>query len=397
MKKKLLFVIPSLTSGGGERSLVNLLSHIEYDSYEVDLFLFSHEGLFMEYLPPEVRVLPVPESYRLFANSIGKAVGQLALRLQFSLAFSRILYSLRHRFSGNTSTREQYNWKYLSRAVPELSGKYDAAIGFLEKTSTYLVVDKVDAQKKVGWIHIDYDKMGMDPAFDRSYFDQLDRIVTVSEECAAILHRQFPEHGHKVDVMYNIVSPKIIRGLADKTSTDVFDRSEGEKVILSIGRLHPQKSFDIAIDACRRLIDRGYNVQWNIIGEGDEREKLTRLIQEKGLEGKFKLLGLRANPYPYVRQADIYAQTSQFEGKSIAIDEAKILAKPIVVTRFSTAQDQIEHGAEGLIMDMNGEDVANGIERLLQDEKLRDRFSERLSTLKLGTEDEIDKLYEMLE
>lgn len=396
MKKKLLFIIPSLSSGGGERSLVNLLNQINYSEYEVDLFLLNHQGLFMEHLPGEVKVLPLPEQYRLFSQPAHQSVFMLLAKGYYTVAFNRILYSIRHRYRDNLSIREQYNWKYLSECFPPFDDQYDAAIGFLEKTSTYMCVDKVSARKKIGWVHIDYDQMGMDASFDGLYFRKLHQIVTVSEECAAVLNKRFPEISKKVSVIHNIVSPAVIRRLADADRTDVFARGKREIVILSIGRLHYQKSFETAVEACKKLIDWGYDVQWNIIGEGEERAPLLELISKNNLDAHFHLLGLKSNPYPYLLQADIYVQTSRFEGKSIAIDEAKIMNKPIVVTDFSTAKDQIKNEVEGLIVEMNAEAVARGVERLINDERLRKQLSDNLSTLQLGTETEIDKLYRLL-
>ena len=140
----------------------------------------------------------------------------------------------------------------------------------------------------------------------------------------------------------------------------------------------------MAIESCRKLLDKGYKVKWYVIGEGDEREKLTNLIKENRLEEHFYLIGLKSNPYPYLKQADIYVQPSRFEGKSIALDEAKILNKPIVVTNFSTAKDQINDGIDGLIVEMNSNAVAEGIERLINDKKLKQTLINNLSKLKLG-------------
>ncbi|MFE5321195.1 glycosyltransferase [Paenibacillus sp. NPDC056579] len=393
MKKKLLFIIPSLNSGGGEKSLVTLLSKIDFDSYDVDLFLLDHHGLFMKFIPPQVRLLPLTESYRIFTLPLGPSLWKLLIRGKGRLAFNRMLFSLKNRIGNNVSRKEQYSWKYLSAVLSKLPQRYDVAVGFLEKTSTYFCVDKVDAHKKIGWVHIDYEKLGMDPEFDRPYFKRLDSIVTVSEECAQILKQRFPEEEHKIQVMYNIVSPLIIHQMANQDGKDIFKKQEDEIVIVSVGRLHYQKGFEMAIAACKKLLDRGYKVKWNIIGDGEERDKLTGLIEQYKLKDHFHLLGLRSNPYPYIKQADIYAQTSKFEGKSIAIDEAKILHKPILVTNFSTAKDQIEHGHDGLIVDMNVDAIAEGIEKLILDSGLRARLSMNLSQLKLGTEEEIYKFY----
>ncbi|MEV5025990.1 glycosyltransferase [Paenibacillus sp. LPE1-1-1.1] len=396
MKKNLLFVIPSLNSGGGEKSLVNLLSQIDFDQYEVDLFLLNHEGLFMELLPKQVRVLPLPVAFQIFGKSLAESVQQFLSRGNLMLALNRIMFSVKNRSNKQTSIGEQNSWKYLASSLLPLSQTYDAAIGFLEKTSIYFCVEKVHAGKKIGWIHTDYDKLGMNPDFDIHYFKQLDHIVTVSEECSNILKRRFPMQAPKVNVIHNIVSPSVIKSMADKEHQDVYGRKEDEAVILSVGRLNHEKGFEMAIAACKILVDRGYNIQWNIIGEGKERETLLSLIAELGLEKHFKLLGLKSNPYTYIKQSDIYVQTSKFEGKSIAIDEAKILNKPIVITRFNTAKDQINDGIDGLIVDMDAEAIASGIEKLLTDQSLSLTMVEQLSRQKLGTEEEIMKLYQLL-
>ncbi|MFC0560073.1 glycosyltransferase [Halalkalibacter alkalisediminis] len=395
MKKNLLFVMPSLAAGGGEKSLVNLLSQIDYKKYNVDLFLLNHNGIFMEYIPKEVQVLTLPDSYSVFTLPLYHSLIKFLLKGKPSLAIARIMFTLTSRNNKNTSEREQYSWKYISEALDITNKKYDVAIGFLEKTSTYFCVDKVNATKKIGWVHIDYDKLGMDPEFDIHYFKKLDNIVTVSQECASILKRRFPSESNKVDVIYNVVSPSMINKMAIQGKYDIYDKKDDEVIILSIGRLHYQKGFEMAIEACKKLVDKGYNIRWYIIGEGEEREKLLSLIKTNKLEKYFKLLGLKSNPYPYLKQADIYAQTSRFEGKSIAIDEAKILQKPILVTNYSTAKDQITNEINGVIVEMNSESIGKGMEKVILDNNLRDNIIENLSKELLGTEEEINKLYKM--
>ncbi|HHT7240175.1 TPA: glycosyltransferase [Bacillus cereus] len=387
--------MPSLSAGGGEKSLVNLLSNIDYHLYNVDLFLFHHEGLFMEFVPKEVSILTIPERYRIFTLPLFQSIKELVIKKEISLAYNRMLFSIKNLIVENISRKEQYNWKHISNSFNILEKQYDVAIGFLEKTSTYFCVDKVKAHKKIGWVHIDYNELGMDPNFDALYFRKLDNIVTVSEECANILTSIFPNKKDEIRVIHNIVSPTTIREMVNIEKNDVYNREDNKFIILSIGRLHYQKGFEMAIESCKELIDKGYKVEWNIIGEGEERVKLERLIKVNRLEKNVKLLGLKSNPYPYIKQADIYVQTSRFEGKSIAIDEAKILNKPILVTDFSTAKDQIENGINGLIVGGNSKNITEGIEKLIQDIELKDKLVNNLSQEKLGTEEEIYKLYEI--
>lgn len=395
-KKNLLFIIPSLSAGGGEKSLVNLLNQIDYSQFNVDLFLLNHNGLFMDYIPKEVNIIPLPETYELFSLTFFKSIKELFKKAKISLAYNRIAFTLKNKYSKNVITKEQYTWKYLSKSLETLEKRYDVAIGFLEKTSTYFCVDKVSALKKIGWVHIDYDKLGMDPKFDINYFRKLDKIVTVSEECANIFKIRFPTEENKVETIYNIVSPTMINNMANKQGGDVYNRKREEIIILSIGRLHYQKGFELAIQACKRLVTEGYKIKWYIIGEGEERLNLTNLIKANKLEDHFKLLGLKANPYPYIKQADIYVQTSRFEGKSIAIDEAKILNKPIIVTNFSTAKDQINHNQDGIIAEMNSIAISESIEKLVNNDQLRNNLIKNLSKMELGTVEEINKLYEII-
>jgi glycosyltransferase involved in cell wall biosynthesis len=350
----------------------------------------------MDFLPKEVQLLSLPDTYKQFSLPFLQSIKTLLFNSNLQLMLNRVMFSVRNTHRRGSSVTEQYSWRYISSALKHLDKKYDVAIGFLEKTSTYFCVDKVNAARKIGWVHIDYDKLGMDPDFDFYYFDQLDHIVTVSEECAHILKKRFPEQRNKINTIYNIVSPKVINQMVEQENDEVYNRSGDEIIILSIGRLHTQKGFETAIEACAKLVAQNYNVRWHVIGEGDEREKLTALIHKHRLENHFFLLGLRPNPYPYIKQSDIYAQPSKFEGKSIAIDEAKILNKPIVVTNFSTARDQIEDGINGLIVDMDADAVAAGIMRLIDDAELRNRLIHHLSNENFGTEEEINKLYELV-
>lgn len=396
MKKNILFIIPSLSAGGGEKSLVNLLAQINYNQFNVDLFLLNHEGIFMDYLPSQVRVLSLPENYKLFSKPLKDSIKGLIKAGKPSLALNRILFSLEIRRTKDISKREQYTWKHLSKSLDSLEKTYDVAIGFLEKTSTYFCVDKVKAQRKIGWVHIDYDKLGMDPVFDSPYFDALSSVVTVSEECANIFVKRFPNQENKVKVIYNVVSPIMIHEMANKPIESELKKKSTEINLLTIGRLHYQKGLELAIDACKILVEKGYNIKWYVIGEGDERSKLTQLIEKNGIKNHFFLLGLKANPYPYLKHADIYVQPSRFEGKSIALDEAKILQKPIVITNFTTAKDQITNGVDGMIVDMDFKSLSVGIESLIANEDLRILLSHNLKKLSLGTEEEVEKLYKLI-
>lgn len=393
--KKILFVINNLNCGGAEKALISLLETIDYSKLDVDLLLFKQEGIFMSKIPSQVNLLMEPENYKYFDMSVKKAVKGLIKKGKFNIALARILSLYVFKTEKSRVVVEQKVWKYLSMTFTKLDTEYDVAIGYLEKNPIYFCVDKVKAKKKIGWIHNDYEKLGMDKKIDNKYFSKLDYVFTVSEECLKVLKMVFPQYDRKFRLMHNIVSEKTIKKLALEEISDI-DFNNKNINIISVGRLNYQKGFELAIEACSILKEKGYNIKWNIVGEGEERSNLENLINKFELEENFNLLGIRENPYPYIKKSDIYVQPSRFEGKSIAIDEAKILNKPIVVTNFSTAKDQIINNKNGIITEMNSKSLVNEIERIICDEKLKKKIILNLSNEKIGNESEINRLYEVI-
>ena len=392
MKKDILFVIPSLGVGGAEKALVNLLNIMDYDKYNVDLFVFNHNGVFMKFVPEQVNLLSLPQDYLDFSMSLRKSIKTLLKKRKLNILKDRIFFTKENYLKRKEKHIDQYNWRYMKDSFGILDKEYDVAIGYLEKSSIYFCIDNVKSKKKIGFIHSDYNKIGLNSDIDRKYFKYLDNIITVSKECAEVSKKEFPEYKRKINFMYNIISPKLIYDMSkEKIKLD----NSNSIILISVGRLTNAKGYDMAIESCKKLVEKGYDIRWNIIGDGEERTNLEQRIKKNNLEDRFILLGIKENPYPYVRNADIYVQTSRFEGKSIAIDEAKILNKPILITNFSTAKDQISNGEDGLIVDMNVDSIVKGLEKLINDTDLRNKLTKNLSKEQLGTENEINKLYNL--
>ena len=393
MKKKILFVMPSLQAGGAEKCLVNLLNEFDYNNYEVDLLLLNKTGIFLKLVPSEVTIFTLQNDFVIFSKKPITSFFTFLSKGKFSLAYSRIDFTLKNRFIKNTGIAEQYSWKDLKKAIPKSQNEYDVAIGFLEKTSIYLPVDCISAKKKIGFINNDYAMLNLDAAFDEPYFAQLDYLFTVSESCEDVLKTTFPNLKSKIKMMYNILSEKAIQNLAN-------ERIEGLDPainLVTLGRLSNQKGFDIAIKAAAILVKKGYTIKWYVLGEGEERNTLEQSIKEHNLIANFILLGIKENPYPYINNATIYVQPSRFEGKSLAIDEAKILHKPILTANFTSAKDQIESGINGLIVPLDEQSIADGIIELIENQALRNSFISNLKKHHYGTELEIKKLYQIID
>lgn len=391
MKKKLLFVIPSLDAGGAEKSLVNLLNTLDPEKFSVDLFLFVKRGLFLPQIPPFVNIISPGSDLVAFQQPLLKSIAGFLSRGKLKLAWHRFKFAQLNKLHQNSSVAEQKSWPYLRSAVGFVPGTYDAAIGFLEKSSIYFTVDRVAAKKKLGFIHTSYSKLQSDKDIDSRYFTLLDTLVTVSRECEDDLAKNFPEYRSKITVLHNIVSAQLIKTLSARQT-----ESLGPHAIVSVGRLVGLKGFDLAVKAAKILKEKEIPFQWYIIGEGPERANLERMISRYQLEGCFHLPGLKENPYPYIQQAAVFVQPSRYEGKSIVIDEAKILAKPIILTDFSTANDQIDHNVNGMIVRMTPEAIADGIIKYLTEPNYTAQIIANLQSQHFGTESEIERFYQII-
>lgn len=396
MKKKILFVIPSLDVGGAEKSLVNLLQSFDFEKYDIDVILFKKRGLFLSMLPHEVNVSEISGKYVSFTKPLTRSLKDFVKKRNLLLFIYRLIYSWILLFNNNKAKAEQKVWKYIAKSIPELSKNYDVAIGYLEKSSIYFLVDKVKADKKIGWIHTIYSSSGLNPNFDKTYFENLNYIVTVSEECKNDFLNSFKNMIGKVLIIHNIINRKTVSKLAEEGINENALLNPDTKIV-SVGRLSREKGIDLSIQAANILKAKNIKFTWYVIGDGFEKNNLLELISSLGLKNEFLLLGLKANPYPYIDKADVFVQSSRYEGKSIAIEEAKILCKPIVVTNFASVNDQLTHNKNALIAEMNPESIANRIIDITSNNKLKDKLLDELCNDLCDNSKEIKKLYNILE
>ena len=214
-------------------------------------------------------------------------------------------------------------------------------------------------------------------------------------KAAKILREEFPEFAPKLFMLENITSSAALKRRAEEFFPEEYQ--DGQTTLLSIGRLVQLKGFDMAIKAAALLKKEGLVFRWFVIGTGGLKEELIRQIEDEQVSDCFILLGARENPYPYIENCTIFVQTSRYEGKSVALDEAKILAKPIVVTAYPTVGDQIINGDEGLITELSPESIASGIREMLEKRALREHISGFLSAHEYGNQDEVKKYIQVIE
>lgn len=391
MKKKLLFIMGGLESGGGEKSLINLLQLIDYNIYDIDLVLFKERGVLLEEVPKEVKILSdLKELHFMYDDSLKNAFSIKYIKLSLIHIIGTIISKIK---SKSGFHKGQYRWKhYYKSVIPKLDKFYDVAISYLEGESMLYLVDKVEAKRKLAWVHTDYSKINSDTNLDLKYFNKIDKIVSISDVCVDVLKKMFPSVSEKIIYLPNLTSSKSINVKAEQFYPKEFSRESNVIKLLSIGRLIKLKGFDIALEAAKILKEKGIKFKWYVIGDGILRDELEKKKNELNLE-EFIFLGIRKNPYPYLKNADIVIQPSRYEGKSMVLDEAKILKKPIVVTNYDTVHDQIKEN-EGIIVDINAEAISIGIEKMIYE---KEKYIEYLNQNDYGNQDEILKYYEIFD
>ncbi|WP_079505329.1 glycosyltransferase [Mesobacillus jeotgali] len=395
MKKSVLFVIDSLECAGAEKSLVTLLSLLDYSSYEIDLMLFGHGGALQSLVPKEVNVLkPLP--YTEFSSlNFKDAFLYSAKSLNYKMLTSRIKYTLNLRIKNyKNSQKARLYWQSVSKVIEKNPKNYDIAISYAQGVPTFYVAEKVTAAKKFAWVNVSYRLDENERQFQKKYYDQFNRIVNVSESTEEVFLDTFPCYEGKTEVIYDINNAELIDEMS-KIGPGYEDGFDGLR-ILTIGRLANQKGYDLAIGACKRLKDKGVNFRWYSLGKGPLEKDIKEMIRKNGLNEQFKLLGVKSNPYPYIKNADIYVQTSRFEGFGLAIAEARMLNIPVVTTRFDAVFNQMIQEKNGLVVEMNPESVSKGILRLINDPSLKQTIIQFLSHEKKGNVEEIEKFYQLI-
>ena len=400
MKKKLLFVINTLSRAGAETALLALLNSLNPEQVEVSLFVLMGQGELVPELPGYVRVLNksiqsesvlTAAGRKYMARTMGKAMlsrGTILRKFPYMVSQTAAMVK-RGKFSV-----EKLLWPVLAEGAPRLEEEFDLAVAYLEGGSAYYVANFVKAKKKAAFIHIDYAQAGYNRKIDGDCYLKFDRIFTVSKEIQEPFLNIYPELAQRMDVFHNILDVQRIYRLS-KEPGGFPDDFDGVK-ILTVGRLKAQKALEISIDAMRLLKDSGVKARWYVLGEGDQRAFLENHLRQQGLEQDFILMGAVGNPYPWFAQADLYVHCSRFEGKSIAIQEALLLGCPVVVSDCSGNREQLTDGVNGQLCQLSASEIARTIRQLLADPERMERYRRAASEQGVHQCNELNKLYELL-
>lgn len=394
--------------GGAESALLGLLQAHDPNRADLDLFLYSHHGELMKFIPlNKVNLLPEEPAYSLLEAPIKNVVK----RGYWSLAFARIMGKLEAAFYAKNNLKgltnasvftyqESNTVKVLPKINPNV--EYDLAISF--NSPHYIISKKVRAKKKLGWIHTDYTNNFINPKMELQMWNQLDYLGSISDDVGNKFCEVFPSLKRKIFPIENIISSAFIRQRSLEAIPTDLVKTEGCISMLSIGRYSYQKRFDEVGTICKYLIEylrkKNYQkkIKWYIIGFGPSEEEtiIRKNIELEGMQNYITILGKRSNPYPYIKACDFYVQPSRYEGKSITVREAQILHTPVIVSNYATASSQINDGKDGIIVPFESSLFAEGLGDFILDLSKQSSIINYLCNHEFGNEQEIEKIYNLI-
>ncbi len=396
-KPRILILIHYLEIGGAEISLIGLLNAIDKTKYDVDLFVYSHQGELMQLIPDGVNLLPEIPKYSTLERPMKEVLREGHVDIVATRMLAKIrhrIYRRTHKINGEDASIFQYVANCTTPLLPKINDtEYDLAISFLAPHN--ICLDKVSAKKKIAWIHTDYTRIHVNKKLELPNWSGFDHITSISEAATEAFVKIFPELAPKVIEVENILSPAFVQQRAKGSANEIV-REDGVINLLSVGRFCTAKNYDNLPFICKHLVEMGADVRWYIIGFGGDEPLIRSKISEAGMEDRVIILGKRSNPYPYIKACDIYVQPSRYEGKSVTVREAQMLYKPVVVTNYPTASSQIENGVDGVIVPMDNRACAEGIKALIDNKELQARIVEHLRTHDYGNESEVEKIYKLI-
>lgn len=373
MKKKVIFVTKALWIGGIETALVNLLNNFDYENYDVTLLVLHAELDMKDKVNSKCRLIIIDREQTITFNEAYKYQRLYHLTEETdnpSLFHSIMMWAvpavkwlenrLYIRYIRNLMKDEHFDTAIIySDAVAE------AAIRAI-KADKYLMFYHHGAMRHV--------------YHDRIAYKKCDKIVAVSKNQAKELRKFVPKYENKIITIHNLTDVDGILTKADEPTFEKFDKTKFN--IVSVGRVSHEKGMDIAVRACAKLVKDGFvNVCWWIVGDGPAMPEVKNTVFELNVEDHVKLVGMKENPFPYIKQADLYVQPSRFEGNPMTIKEALILGQPVVSTNNNGAQEIIDDGNTGVLCQMNVDCIASEIEGLMLDLKKLDVLKKNVSKI----------------
>ncbi|MGL5981968.1 MAG: glycosyltransferase [Cetobacterium sp.] len=349
MKRKVLIVIDSLTGGGAEKVLCDILKRLDKNKFIIDVFLFSKSGVYLERVKKDVNKI-----YGFDPKIKDK---------------SKIKSLIKNRW------RKIYRFLVLKKIIPLLPNHYDTEIAFLEGESTKFISERKNKAKKIGWVHTDLKKHRvLSKEIEKKVYEKINKIVCVSNDSKNNFIEIYPEFREKIEAVYNLIPKEEI--LEKSLKINKLIEKNKNLTLISVGRLTEEKGYDILLKAHKKNLDLGLDYKLKILGEGALKNKLLNYIKENQIENNTEILDFKENPYPLIREADVFIVSYRYEGFSLVLAEAQVLGLPIISTDCVGPRELLENGKIGKIVEVEDiEKLALAIRELVEDKDKRIYYS----------------------
>lgn len=368
-KKTVLFVYPGDFVGGSTTSLISLLNSFDYKKYDVYLYTYTTVDYNSFDIPKEVTIIKNKDTKK---SKLYKGLKYLLKGYLFKAFYYELKYNKQ------IGLNKQVLAEALVSINKPLEQEFDVAIGYLEMWPNYFTINKTNANKKILWIHTDYQNANFITKIDNKYFSEANNIITVSKESSNTITNIFPQFKNKLKVIENIVSPTRIIELSNKKQNDMI-LEEKDFMITTVSRLDfYTKGIDRIISTVVELKSKKLKFKWYLIGDGNDKTKVIDLIKKHDISKELILLGELDNPFPVVKKSDVFVLPSRFEGKPISVQEAQILNVPCVVTNYSSSYTQVNDGIDGIIIDQDKNMLTITMEELILNPQKVKSFSKAL-------------------
>lgn len=353
--KKLLFINGHLNTGGVEKSLLDILKHLDYEKYEVDLLLLEELGDYASEIPEQVHV-----QLRCLKNTYGSVPSSLlrCIRQRDWFCFRMRLIFLMMKLFGQKEIR--FARKFLTG-----NQHYDCVIGFRPGICTQIAAFAANADKRITWWH--HGEINVEQNSYLEAADACDYIAVVSEACRSMLADAFPTLEQKLTIVPNMLDIDSIRRKAEAfqpyAQADVLH-------IVTLCRLSPEKRIENAIFAAQKLKAAGIAFLWHLVGGGSIDSDLRQRAEAAGVSDVFLFEGNQPNPYPYLKNADLFVHPSYVESQGLVVLEAMALGIPCVVTKSLGPCEFIEDGVNGILTEQSPETLADKVLEMLTNREL---------------------------
>lgn len=362
--------------GGTEKALLAFLNTLQSAHINITLLLLEEHGALYNEIPDSINVKILkdfekikPIIYQLPTYKMKDDIKQLKL---FSVVSNLIRY-LKVKITG----KWHLNYKKALKNI-KIMHEADIAIAYAGPSDfiSYYILKHVKAPKKYQWIHFDVSKVIFNQNFGNAHYKDFNKIYCVSSNAKLEFDIMFPKLSKKTAVFKNIVSRKKLEELAliGETYNDDFTGLR----LLTLGRLSKEKGQQMIPEIVQKLKKDNLNFRWYLIGDGNIFEEIKKQIHTLEIQEELIMLGSKINPYRFVKDCDIYVQTSFHEGYCLTLHEAKIFNRPVVTTNFPSASKLIKNNEDGLITGFSKDAIYESVKSLLTNEKLRVSFQRNI-------------------